>query len=134
MRSHGGCLAFVPKSPVITANDFRMVPPLSAPGPRAQHPTSHRVSQLVGGCDFGCVDKFRVGADRCVRPHREADQIMVFALRAWLSFFQKPFVGAGRCACPVGRFRPSLLRAGVEACPYRGFVLNKRLIRCGWQF
>jgi hypothetical protein len=34
--------------------------------------------------------------------------------------FQKPFVGAGHCACPFCRFRPSLPRAGVEACPYRG--------------
>ena len=44
------------------------VTPLSSPGPHAQHPTSHRVSELVGEYDFGCVYKFCVGADRRVRP------------------------------------------------------------------
>ena len=40
--------------------------PLSSPGPRAQHPTSHRVGGLVVGFDFGGDDEFRVGADRRV--------------------------------------------------------------------
>ena len=51
-----------------TLSSLLSVATLSSPGPRAQHPTSHRVSQLVDGCDFGCVDKFRVGEGRCACP------------------------------------------------------------------
>ena len=48
---------------------------LSSPGHRAQHPTSHRVGRL--GTDDLAFDgnKFRVGADRRVRPHRKASLI-----------------------------------------------------------
>ena len=55
-----------------TLSSLLLVATLSSPGPRAQHPTSHRVGRLVGCREFGYVDKFCVGADRCVRPHGNA--------------------------------------------------------------
>jgi hypothetical protein len=75
---------------------------LSSPGPRAQHPTSHRVGRLV--TDYLAFDgnKFCVGADRCVRPHRETTRIQSIEQRKCLSYFRWPLVGAGLCACPFG--------------------------------
>ena len=55
-----------------TLAPFLSIATLSAPGPRAKHPTSHRVGGLVVGFDFGGDDEFRVGADRRVRPHGNA--------------------------------------------------------------
>jgi hypothetical protein len=49
--------------------------------PRAQHPTLPRVGQLVGGIDFGCVDKFCVGADRFVCPHGKAPLLAIAYVR-----------------------------------------------------
>ena len=61
---------------------------LSSPGPRAQHPTSHRVGGLVGCREFGYVDNFCVGADRRVRPrwsfgHRSARAGVVVSHRSY---------------------------------------------------
>ena len=86
------------------------VTPLSSPGPRAQHPTSHRVSQLVGGCDFGCVDKVCVGADLCACP---------------LCRFGHHYRGQAWKPAPTEAFRIPfrtwLPRAGVAARPYTEF-------------
>ncbi len=68
IRSRGGCLAFVPKSPVHTgmvgdgATTFVSRPSRS---------TSHLASRwgVVGCRQYGYVEKFCVGADRRVRPH-----------------------------------------------------------------
>ena len=51
-----------------TLSSLLSVATLSSPGPRAQHPTSHRVGRLVTDDLAFDRNKFCVGADRCVRP------------------------------------------------------------------
>ena len=43
-----------------------------------------------------------VGADRCVRPHRETTRTQSIEQRKCRSYFRWPLVGADLCACPVG--------------------------------
>ena len=59
-----------------TLSSLLSVATLSSPGPRAQHPTSHRVGRLVTDDLAFDGNEFCVGADRCVRPHRETKRIL----------------------------------------------------------
>ena len=47
------------------------------------------------------VQNLRVGGGCRVLPHREAERVLSFAWSVCLSFFQRPFVGAGLCTCPL---------------------------------
>ena len=95
--------------PASTKAPFRtlLTQPWAVIGRWCFRPPADTALRLMGWLTFGLYvafrDGFRVGADRCALPHREAEQIMVFAWSACRSFFQKPFVGAGLCACPLGR-------------------------------
>jgi len=76
---------------------------LSSPGPRAQHPTSHRVVRPVtDDCTFDGCQILCVGVDRRVRPHRKTTRIRSIEQRNCLSCFRWPVVGVGHCACPFG--------------------------------
>ena len=68
MRSRGGCLALVPKSPVHTGTIGDGGTTFVS---RPSRSTSHLASRwgVVGCSQYGYVEKFCVGADRCVRPH-----------------------------------------------------------------
>ena len=99
-----------------TLSSLLSVATLSSPGPRAQHPTSHRVGRLVTDDLAFDGNKFCVVADRCVRPHRRTEHIQSIEQRKCLSCFRWPLVGAGLCACPRWSFGHRGARAGVEAC------------------
>ena len=75
---------------------------LSSPGPRAQHPTSHRVGRLVTDDLAFDGNKFCVVAYRCVRPCWRTEHIQSIEQRKCISYFHRPLVGAGLCACPFG--------------------------------
>ena len=61
-----------------TLASFLSVATLSSPGPRAQHPTSHRVGRLLTDDLAFDGNKFRVGADRCVRPWCRQFELWLF--------------------------------------------------------
>ena len=82
---------------------------LSSPGPRAQHPTSHRVGRLVTDDLAFDGNKFFVGADRGV-PARVGVSVIVACGQAW-----KPApTGLGsKSGMPVQR---QILCVGADRC------------------
>jgi len=65
IRSRGGCLALVPKSPVHTgATDVGCTTFVSRPSRSTSHLTSRWMACLLVGFGVGDVDLFRVWADR----------------------------------------------------------------------
>ena len=108
-----GCLTLLQCARVVGASRscrsrrYTLVPllsvaTLSSPGPRAQHPTSHRVGRLVTDDLAFDGNKFCVVADRCVRPCWRSKRIQSIEQRKCISYFHRPLVGAGLCACPFG--------------------------------